>query len=414
MVKNKFLSFATVQFVCVLYLVVWTISPMLSIDLIWRLIAVAAAGLWLLVAFVREIEFTREQIIAFVFLVLVVTCAYFEYDDLTDILKPISMYMLCLFFIMSVFYRDKWDELKLLIPVVFILLIIYDIRTAQVVIADPKIARLIVRNDEAIYQYLRQGVGGYGLIYSQVIVFPAMLMFVIKSFRNNLVYFGLGVVWLVSYIVLILNAGYSIAMFASGIGALIMFFYNGKRIVPAFILTLLAFFGILALILYVEPLRNWLLQFFDGTAVARKIIDLVASADSAESEGSIAARIIAYQGSLRALLDFPVIGYLWHQGGGGGHSAIIDAFAKYGWFGGIVYFRILTFSHFKYKKIFTHGFINRTINGSLVSVMFVAFLDSLPYDVIGMQLIFFPAILSNMLFDNEITNQPKFYVNSKY
>ena len=238
--KNKFLSFATIQFVCVLYLVVWTISPFMSIDLIYRLAAVAAAGLWLLVAFVRKIQFTREQIIAFVFLALVIACAFFEYPDILDLMKPISMYMLCLFFIMSVFYRDKWDELKLLIPIVFILLIIYDIRTAQVVIEDPKIARLIVRDDEEIYQYLRQGIGGYGLIYSQVIVFPAMLMYVLKSFRRNLFIFALGAVWLVSYIVLILNAGYSIAMFASGIGALIAFTYGGRRIIPAFIITLIA------------------------------------------------------------------------------------------------------------------------------------------------------------------------------
>ena len=403
--KNKFLSFATIQFLCVLYLVVWTISPFMSIDLIYRLAAVAAAGLWLLVAFVRKIQFTREQIIAFVFLALVIACAFFEYPDILDLMKPISMYMLCLFFIMSVFYRDKWDELKLLIPIVFILLIIYDIRTAQIVIEDPKIARLIVRNDEGIYQYLRQGIGGYGLIYSQVIIFPAMLMYVLKSFRRNLFLFALGAVWLVAYIVLILNAGYSIALFASAIGAGIMFFYHGRHIIPAFIITLITFFGILALILYVEPLRNRLLEFFDGTAVARKITDLVASADSAESEGSIAARIKVYQASLTALMVHPFVGFLWRKGGGGGHSAIIDAFGKYGLFGGVVFFRMITYQFFELKNKYKHGLINSVANGTLISVMFVGLLDSMPYDVVGTLMILFPIVVHIMQESDGVSNE---------
>ena len=40
------LSFGFIQKLCVLYLAVWTISPPLEIDMIYRLIALGAAALW--------------------------------------------------------------------------------------------------------------------------------------------------------------------------------------------------------------------------------------------------------------------------------------------------------------------------------------------------------------------------------
>ena len=54
MLKNGF-SYAFIQKIAVLYLVVWTVSPPLQVDMIYRLIALACAGVWFILWFILAI-----------------------------------------------------------------------------------------------------------------------------------------------------------------------------------------------------------------------------------------------------------------------------------------------------------------------------------------------------------------------
>lgn len=50
---------------------------------------------------------------------------------------------------------------------------------------DATIARRLVRNDAEIYTYLQQGIGGYSLLYPQVVAFPVLVMWVFKSYKQK-------------------------------------------------------------------------------------------------------------------------------------------------------------------------------------------------------------------------------------
>lgn len=397
MLKNGF-SYGLIQKIAVLYLVIWTISPPLQVDTIYRIAALAFAGIWALIWFIREnpVNLGKEQVGAIFFLIAVIAVIYAEKQDFDAILKQIAMIMLVVCFLMNYFYQGKWDELSGIIPIVLILLIIWNYNTVNILIEDHTIARKLVRDDEETYELLKQGIGGYSLIYPQVCICPLILAWTIKAFSNNKIYFVIGAVWAVIYVRLISLAGYSIALFASAVGAILFLFYKGKSAIAAFLVAALAFIAIMASILYIAPFREWLLETFDGTAVARKVNDLVSTSDTGVTGDSIQVRITAYGASVTNLLKYPIIGSLWRSSGGG-HSAFLDIVSKYGWLGGYAFAMMFYSAPLHYKNHFNNKFILSAANATLISMLFVSVLDSFNYSFTCMILIVAPLLFEDII-----------------
>lgn len=385
-----------IQQVSVLYLCVWTISPFMEIDLIWRIGALMAFGLWMICAVSRGLHFEKIHMLALAFLALIVVVNIVENNGFSKILRPIQYYMLVLFFIVGHFYKDKWKELYFIVPIILLLLIYFNFKSAFTVMEDATIARRLVRNDEDMYIYLRQGIGGYSLIYPQVVTFPVLVMWLFKSYRQKKLFFLIGIVWLVSYVLFVINANYSIAITGSVISLIILLFYKGHSVGLAFAVSAGLFIALMLMILNWEGFRNMLLEFFDGTAVAKKINDLVATSESGAAEGSINDRVITYQATFNTIFRFPVIGGLWWESGGG-HSALGEAFAKYGLFGGYVYCKIMYSVPSQYKKTYGFKTIQQLTNANLVVLLFVTLLDSTPYAFMGMILIITPILYENII-----------------
>ena len=385
-----------IQQISILYLVIWTISPFMEIDNIWRIGALAAFGLWLLCAMSRGLHLERIHMLALTFMVLVMVVNIIQNSGFGKIMSPISLYMMVLFFIVGHFYRDKWKELYFIVPIILLFLIYFNFKSAFKVMDDPRIARLLVRNDVEIYQYLREGIGGYSLIYPQVVTFPVLVMWIIKSYKLKKLYFLIGLVWIVSYVLFVLNANYSIAITGSLISLIILFFYKGHSAALAFVISAGLFIALMLMILYWESFRNMLLEYFDGTAVAKKINDLVATSESGAAEGSIEDRVIAYQGTIDTIFKYPLIGGLWWDSGNS-HSALGVFLAQYGLFGLYVFCKILYSVPVYYKKSFSYRAIQHMANANLVVLLFVTLLDSTPYAFMGMILIVTPILYENII-----------------
>ncbi len=397
MIKNG-LSYGFIQKLAVLYLVIWTITPPLSIDLTYRLLALGCVVVWLVIWIVREncIALSKSQLLSVVFLLVVLTVIYIEENEFSSLIRQISMIMLVICFLMNNYYRDKWSELTGIIPIVLILLMVFNFNTVKVLMDDPTIARLLVRDDESTYQYLRQGIGGYTLVYPQVCVSPIIFAWIIKAFKNSKLYFLMGAVWAVSYIWLLSLAGYSIAIFTTCVGLILLLFYRGKSSIWAFIITIGVFVSIMASILYVESFRNGLLEFFDGTAVAKKINDLVSTSETGETGESIQVRIDRYASSIRKIIQYPVIGTLW-RASGGGHSAFLDVVSKYGVFGGIMFSKLFYATPVHYKNNYENKFIIAVANAALVAYLFVSLFDSVPYQFTCMVLLVAPLFFEDII-----------------
>ena len=378
-IRDGKVSYAILQKIAVFYLAVWSISPPLMIGTVNRLVALACVVVWFALALLRGLTFKPIHCVALFFTLAVVGIAYIQYNSIGGVLKLISIYMLVIGFLMAYFYRGRWHELEGLIPILLILYVLWNVQTIQALIEDPSIARQIVRDDEAIYDYLRRGIGGYELIYPQVCVWPAVAVWIFQAIRTKRWVQGvIGLVWATTYVWLLFLAGYSIAICATLLGLILLLFYKGKHAITALLIALALFIAGAMILLYVEPVQTTLLTWFDGTAVADKINDLVATDATGESVGSILSRVKRYRATLQGLLDYPVIGSLWVFVGGG-HSALFDTFCRYGWWGGAAYAMVLYYTPNYYKKILTRPIMQRAATAVLVSLAFVTVLDTVTY-----------------------------------
>ncbi len=397
MLKKGF-TFGTVQMLAVLYLVIWMTSPPLEIDLIYRLVALACAAVWFVIMFIRDnpVVLKKEHIAALFYMLAIIIIVYIDSGSFSEIIKQISVFMFVICFIMCYFYRDRWEELSGLIPILLVLLCIWNFKTYTVLLEDPTVARLLVRDDQSTYEYLRQGIGGYSLVYPQVCICPALFAWVIKAFNGNKLYFTIGAVWLVSYVLLVSKAGYSLAIFGSVAGAAILLFYKGKSAIKAFFVAFLIFGAAMLAILYLENFRNFLLDIFDGSAVAKKINDLVATGESGAAEGSIQMRVDAYIYSGTVALKYPVVGSLLREGTGG-HSAVLDNLANYGMWGAAIFCLIIYYVPNYYKRKYNDGYICNVANATLVTLMIISILDTFSYSFSCMVLIILPLVFEDII-----------------
>ena len=276
---------AFLQKIAVLYILIWTISPFMEIGTIWRALALGSALVWFAFELSGTFRLGQRQLYAIFFAFAVAAIAYMETGSAKGIIRQIAIYVMVICFLMNYFYRNRWQELSGFVPVVLLLLLVFNFRSTVALATDPGLARKLVRNDESIYVYLRQGIGGYSLIYPQVVIFPAIFAWIRKAFRRHKILFAIGVAWLVSYVSFLASAGYATAIIVSLIGLIMLFFYRGKNVIPAFLIAMLVFVAGMSMILYLEGVRNFLLTLFDGTAVAKKINDLVLSAQEGTDSG---------------------------------------------------------------------------------------------------------------------------------
>ena len=391
--QTKFVK--VVEAIALLYLTLWTVSPPLQIGTVFRLAAVGAMGVLFLVRLnlLKKIDVWQACALLFLLLVIIVTVGV---GGFSSILKPIAIYMLVLIYFLFYHVRDDWKYYGYLVPVVLILLSIWNFRSAAEVAVNPAIARLLVRDTEELYEYYRRGIGGYNLVYPQVCILPAIIAWTIYSFRKHKIFFAIGVVWAVSYFSFIPISGYTIAITTSMISLFMLFFYRQKNAVLALVISAAIIVLMVWMIGYVDPFREWLLRTFDGTKVAMKVNDIYMSIVSDETADSIYSRIVRYRASIQSIfITYPVFGGLF-DGGAGGHSALLDIFAQYGIFGEVVYYNLIMHPIHKFKYSTRDKAIIRICNATFVSMMLVMTLDSAPYQFMMMITAIYPIILATV------------------
>lgn len=390
-------NFSFIQKILVLYVIVWTISPPLQIDMIFRIGALGAIGLWFILNLPQNVSFEKIHIYGIMFVLLIILVNLMESKgNFANLLKPINYYLIVIAFMMAHAYKDRWDELSSLIPVVLILLIVFNIKTFITVLEDPAVARMIVRSDESVYPYMRSGVGGYSLLYSQVCIFPVFVSWILSAFKKSKLKFSIGAGWLASYVLYLLNSGYTIALVTSIASLVILFFYRQRSVVMAVLITTIIVVSMVWLIGYNDGFRNALLNFFDGTTVAKKIRDIHSSITTTEAADSIMIRIERYSASIQTIFDYPLIGSLWWSSGGG-HSALMDTLAKYGIFGIVVYIKIVFDLPLRIKKSPPTGKDTRIANALFISLLMILLLDTMPYNFVMLIVFVVPICYNDIL-----------------
>ena len=385
-----------IQILSVLYLMLWSVAPPLQMDMIYRLVALGLAFVWFFIEFVSRFEFTPMQIWCALFMVAVALVAYMK-GGFGSVMGEIAVYMMVLSFFINIYSEGKWQNYSMIVPVTLALLIFFNYRTSQALRDDPTIARLLVRDTEELYDYMRKGIGGYGLVYPQVVAAPVVYGWTLKSFDKNKLFTILGVLWTISFWMVLLNCGYSIAIITSAVSALIFLFYRRRSVWPAFVAAVVVIAATVLMLVYVEGFRNVVLRIFDGTKVVRKIEDLLSTAEG-ETADSFATRVERYWMSIKTSFQYPLVGSVFFDGGSvGGHSQIFDFFARYGVWGGIPMIYMIFFSPGYFKNASRSLTVRVTANANTIAIALVALFDPFVFQVFFVILILCPIMYSDMM-----------------
>ena len=104
--------------------------------------------------------------------------------------------------------------------------------------------------------------------------------------------------------------------------------------------------------------------------------------DSESDFGSFEGRKNRYLISLTKLLYYPIIGGLFFDKNTGGHSAILDTFARYGWLGGWLYCCMILAVPITLKKsVRQYPSLITILNATFTIILFVGILDSFPFEM---------------------------------
>ena len=388
-------SFQTVmQMISVLYLMAWSVAPPLQMDMVFRLLALGLAFVWFIIEFLRRFEFTRLQIWCAIFMVAVALITYIK-NGASAVIGEISVYMMVLAYFICIYSSDSWQNYKIVAPITLGLLIFFNIRTASALAQDASIARQLVRDTEELYDYMRRGIGGYGLVYPQVCIAPVVYAWTLKAFERNKFYFCLGAAWAVSFWAVIKDAGYSIAIIVAAISLIILIFYRRKSVVPAFLISFIVIVTVVVMLVYVDGFRNFVLKIFDGTKVVRKIEDLLSTAEG-EVADSFSTRVTRYWWSIQTAFQYPLIGGRLFGGRVGGHSEILDTFAKYGVWGGVPLLAIIYHVPHYFKEHCPSTTVLATSNAHITAIALVALFDPFVFQVFFPLLILCPIMYSDI------------------
>ena len=320
------------------FLSVWCISPPLFINGAVRYISLFAmlAGLVYTAFCMKKVDFYSAVLLFYV----AYSCfAGVNLQGSDYILQNVQLFILLGIAYMAYQNQNKeaYIKSKAFLWVVLCIYPVWMFLTIQTYAVVPNISRALAGNDRAdtIYWSLR-GVGGYGMVYSIVIMIP-ILIYILKNirFRNK---FQTALVWvnLILSVALILMAGYSLALLISVIGIFFILLYK-QRGLDSFLKVLLAVIALLIVyILFRNDFLNWIVDITKGSMYERKVVDIINSMMENQSTGTLEARMVRYQLSWETFIEHPIFGcFIQGSNDVGGHSYFLDMFARFGLLGGL-------------------------------------------------------------------------------
>lgn len=396
------LNFFALQNIALAYVCLWIMSPPLILSPTARLLALAAMGIWAVLELMRANNIFFRPSLPVMGALLLITYDLMLWYGLREweLVSHIQMYILLMLLIV---YESRRHDPKSLAPVFWTMMLVLPIWWISTLLAfdtfGAHAARTVVRSSEEATELMQQGVGGYSLIYSSLVLVPILVLmtfrwrlFDISSAPRLLRAFPLALrllppVMLALIIALIFRAGYTIAVIVMAAALIISLLYLRPRQWNLFMGPLLALFLVIMGQLFMRDITEFLLPFAEGTSFVHKLRDIQLSLDVGGSAGAVADRTERYFRSFNSFLENPLFGVLGDQGVGN-HSAYLDFFAQRGLLFGAIYMSLLLYLPLRMLRRLP-GMLSMT--GGVLAVMIIfPFLNSVTMAIGVALFIMFP------------------------
>lgn len=324
------------------YLIIWVLSPPLAYGLSWRVLVLLAMALWL----AMDLRSPRSVMlrpswpvlgsVVFVFYTLAIEMLV---PDAADINRHFQVWIMLFFLLVGEsFRRGREEDARFCFWLTLLVLPVWSLTTLNTLDTYGHAARVVTRSSAEAQELADQGVGGFSLVYAMVLCLPLLAQLVLGRKRQMTLGGGrwrarlgyaLLIVAFVLGLLLVMRAGYSIAVLLLGVGLACVLVIRSRRTLPFAISVCFAGLLVFAGSMVLQPTLAIFQNAAVGTEYATKVRDVRASLNTDQSVGTVEGRTERYMRSLRLFLENPVLGTL-RIDDVGKHSAVLDRFAQYG------------------------------------------------------------------------------------
>lgn len=355
-----------IQNLFLFYICVWTISPVLAYGTTYRVLVIFSVFMWLILEMYNKKGIFKKTSLVSLFLLVYIFYSSLLVSISSSLISEIQL-LVMLFFLLV--YESRRNYLESLSWVFWGVLLVFPIWFYLTIKGLDSIgghvSRVIVRSSDEAKELVNQGIGGYALVYSGVLLLPILigLFYHLISIRNRVknqefdtkkfyLYFSVVSLNIVLISILLIKAGYTIALSTSFIAILIIFTMKRFSYIR---ITFLLFIFILLFTLQKEIIyyvSSFLLLLTEEPVYTKKINDVVLYLTTNNSTGSVDDRAIRYNQSIDVFFQNPFLGII-SQEKTGGHSFILDNYARWGLgFGSLLLYFIIyiPIRALKYKK----------------------------------------------------------------
>ncbi len=355
------LNIFDIQNLAVAYVCLWATAPILAYGDIYRWAAAAAVGLWGLLEMLRTGGIFARPTVP-----VVLTAIYVLYTAVTevalgaggDVVRHVQIWIMLFFLI---FYESRRNQVRTMAPIFWFILAtlplwLYSTYTGFDSFGTHA-SRSLTRSSDLARELTAEGIGGYSLVYGTVLMLPIFALLLINLRRilpietpavlrevSKIPFLAAALLTanLVLGMAVVLRAGFSIAILLAVAALALSIFFRRRSPVFLLFVPMALIGGYLFLEVALIPTLNALKPLSEGTPYYRKIIDIVATLETDQSQGTFDDRWLRYERSVSLFLSQPLFGVI-SAADVGKHSAYLDTFARYGIFVGSAFIYLLVY-----------------------------------------------------------------------
>jgi hypothetical protein len=315
----------------------WLILPVFAYSNIARIFAFL--GFFLILFFgKKKIDIKFFMSLLFYIIYTFTINAYFSND--TFVLRHLQLYIfLGCILISIIFYRKHLSTKRQIVYIILVLNLLALVSSLYILKDNSGAARLLAKSSDEAIDLSNSGLGGYGLVYANVLMLPLFIYSYKKTGEKKLkILSGLNIILAVLFIAM---AQYFIAILLVLIQFIFRYLKNNtfsKRIVFIMLFILLAAFFFININYFDRLTYSWV----EFNSLRYKQQDIFNLLNGAEGENNtVGGRASRYKRSLILFFKNPITGTFSFDDIGK-HSNFLDQFAQYGIIIGLIFFSLIT------------------------------------------------------------------------
>lgn len=374
----------------------------MQVGAVYRVIAIACAAVWFALVLFTTPKFLNDNLLfisvsALTVGLMVLARLFLGLNLINSVVQTLQIIIMALVGLVSI-YCHKYDKdfMKILVPIVLLSLIVFCITTTYGVITDPYSAR--IANSEWLEERFEgnEMVGLYGYVYMCVFIEPMLLYLMQKKVDLGKITNWLVRLTFIAILVMVACAGYMIAIFCTACGCVFVWTFSQKSVIKKVIVI----FALILFLISYETIIDLTFSFLmeltkDNPVYYTKFYDFRSLLLSGDVSGdTVDGRFSNYAASFKNIVEYPFLGcyFFGKSGFGGGHSAILDIFGRFGLGTAIAYlYMLLGFPHRMSGKGRRWNALDYTV---LIIAVIFGFLDPFFQEMSIAMFFMFPFVIS--------------------